>query len=145
MNKLEEILAEWKKDAEIDLIDLGSEIQRVPRLHAKYLDILSFYRLKAKETEAKYAKLYLLKFEHQQGHLDFSELKSLGWEPILHSRIKTDVPRYLEADDDLIKLKSQIAFYNEIVNACESIMKELNARNYSLKALIDWTKFTNGM
>ena len=145
MNKLEEILAEWIKDADIDLIDIGSEIQRVPRLHSKYLDILSFYRLKSKETEAKYAKLYLMKFEHQQGHLDLSELKELGWEPILHSRVKTDVPRYLEADDDLIKLKSQIAFYNEIVNTCESIMKELNARNYSLKALIEWTKFTNGV
>ncbi len=144
MNKLEEVLSEWKKDAEIDLIDLANEIQRVPRLHSKYLDILSFYRLKTKEAEAKYAKLYLLKFEHQQGHLDLNELKSLGWEPILHNKIKTDIPRYLEADDDLIKLKSQIAFYTEIVTVCESIMKELNARNYSLKALIDWTKFTNG-
>jgi hypothetical protein len=144
MNKLDEILAEWKKDSEIDLIDLASEIQKVPKLHSKYLEFLSFYRLKAKECETKYSKLYLLKFEHQQGHLDLAELKKLGWEPIFHSRMKTDVPRYLEADEDLIKLKLQISFYNEIVAACESIMKELNARNYSLKALIDWTKFTNG-
>ncbi len=145
MNKLEEILAEWKIDSEIDTLDIGSEIQKVPKLHAKYLDFLSFFRLKIKETEAKYAKLYLLKYEHQQGHLDLSELKSLGWEPVFHSRMKTDIPRYLEADDDLIKLKSQIAFYTEIVTACEYIMKELNARNYSLKALIDWTRFTNGL
>ena len=144
MNKLEEILSEWEKDSVVDAIDIGSEIQKVPRLHSKYLNILSHYRLKAKESEFKYSKLYLLKFQHQQGQLDLTELKSLGWEPVLLNKVKTDVPRYLDADEDLIKLKSQIAFYNEIVNTCDFIMKEINSRNYYLKAMVDWIKFTNG-
>lgn len=144
MNKLEEITNEWKKDSDIDQNNLGNEIQKIPRLHAKYLEILSTYKLKLKDAETKYAKLYLLKFERLQGYLDLSELKELGWEPVLRTIIKTDIPRYLDADDDLIKLKLQISFYTEITNVCEYIMKELNARNFSLKALVEWTKFING-
>lgn len=143
MSKLEEILEEWKKDSEIDRTEPGRATLDIPKLHSKYLTILSHYRQLVKQCEFKFSKLRILKWEYYTGKLDDATLRKYGWEPFAYV-LKSEVNTYLEGDDDLNKVLAQKAIYQEIVNVCESIMKELHSRTFQLKSFIDYERFIQG-
>jgi len=145
MKKLNEILVMWEKDSVVNSTEIGVELLNIPKLHSKYLNILSHYRLLIKEIDIKYNKLLMLKYEYYQGLLDPAELKARGWVPLGQKLMKTEIPRYLEADDDLIKLALQKKLYQEVVDTCESIMKEINNRGFHLRSYLQWEQFIAGV
>jgi hypothetical protein len=51
----------------------------------------------------------------------------------------------LESDDDLSKHLAAKIMHDEIVDVCQSILKELNNRAWELKSFIDWEKFIQGI
>jgi hypothetical protein len=51
----------------------------------------------------------------------------------------------LEADEDLNRYLAQKMLHEEIVEVCNSILKELNSRTYQLRSFIDYEKFINGI
>jgi hypothetical protein len=59
--------------------------------------------------------------------------------------LKSDITTYLEADEDLTKYLAQKRMNEEIVEVCQSIMKELSARTWELRSFIDWEKFIQGV
>ncbi len=81
MEKLDELLNMWAKDANIDRTEPGKALIDIPKLHSKYLNILSKHRMLAKEAEFKYNKMKKLKWEYYTGKLDDDELQKRGWEP----------------------------------------------------------------
>ncbi len=144
MNKLEELLEMWRKDSEIDRTEPGKALLDIPKLHSKYLNILSNHRLLSKEAEFKYNKWKKIKWEYYTGKLDDDELKKYGWEPF-PLVLKTDLGTYLDSDEDLNKFSAQKIFHDEIVDVCQAILKELNNRAWELKSFIDWEKFIQGI
>jgi len=144
MNAAEKILEMWDKDSEIDRTEPGRELTNVPKLHSKYLAILSKHRLLAKSADIKYVKMRRLKWEYYTGKLDEEELKERGWEPFPYV-LKSELNTYLESDEDLNKLVISRAMHQEIVELCTGILKELNSRTYQLRSLIDWEKFIQGV
>jgi hypothetical protein len=144
MNQLEQILKMWESDSVIDKTQPGNEIIKIPLLHSKYLNILSKHKLLSKECEFKYYKMRRLKWEYYTGKLDEDSLKQYGWEPFPYV-LKSEVSSYLESDEDLNKFVAQKALHDEIVDVCQSIMKELNSRVWELKSFIDWEKFISGV
>ena len=54
---LDELKAEWKKDCEIDDIELDKSSLEVPRLHAKYSDLLTDAVIRHKNIKHKYSIL----------------------------------------------------------------------------------------
>lgn len=143
MNKLDEVLAEWKKDSEIDRTEPGREMLNIPKLHSKYLNILSHYRQLMRGNEFKYAEMKKVKWEYYTGKMSKEQLDLYGWEPF-NFVLKSDVSTYIEGDKDLNKLLASRLMYEEIVKVCESIMKELQSRTYQLKAFIDYERFIQG-
>ena len=83
MTKIEELLEMWRKDCDIDRTEPGKALLDIPKLHSKYLTILSKHRLLSKEAEFKYNKMKRLKWEYYTGKLDDDQLKQYGWEPFL--------------------------------------------------------------
>ena len=67
MSKLDELLEEWRKDADIDRTEPGKALLDIPKLHSKYLNILSRHRLLSKEAEFKYNKMKKLKWVYYTG------------------------------------------------------------------------------
>lgn len=59
--------------------------------------------------------------------------------------IKSELATYMEADEDLNKFVAARMLHEEIVNACELIMKELHSRTFQLKSYIDWERFIQGV
>jgi len=144
MSKLDDLLAMWAKDAEIDRTEPGKALLDIPKLHSKYLNILSSHRLLIRESEFKYNRMKKIKWEYYTGKLDDDELKKYGWEPFPFV-LKSDITTYLEADEDLTKYLAQKRMNEEIVEVCQSIMKELSARTWELRSFIDWEKFIQGV
>jgi hypothetical protein len=144
MSKLDDLLAMWAKDAEIDRTEPGKALLDIPKLHSKYLNILSSHRLLIRESEFKYNRMKKIKWEYYTGKLDDDELKKYGWEPFPFV-LKSDITTYLEADEDLTKYLAQKKMNEEIVEVCQSIMKELSARTFQLKDFITWEKFIQGV
>jgi hypothetical protein len=144
MNKLDDLLQMWTKDSEIDRTEPGKAIIDIPKLHSKYINILSNHRLLSREAEFKYNRMKKLKWEYYTGKLDDDELKARGWEPFPFV-LKSDITTYLDSDEDLNRYVAQKIMHDEIVEVCQSILKELNSRTYQLRAFIDWEKFIQGV
>ena len=115
----------------------------IPILHAKYLQILSAHRLAVKNIDYKLATLKRLKWEYYTGKLDKETLEKHGWQPFPYT-LKSEVSTYLESDEDLNKLLAKKHIYEEMIEACTSIMKELNSRTFQLRSFIDYEKFISG-
>lgn len=144
MTKLDELLQMWTEDSQIDRTEPGKALLDIPKLHSKYLNILSRHRLLSKESEFKYNKMKRLKWEYYTGKLDSDVLKKYGWEQFPYT-LKSDINTYLESDDDLNKCIAAKLMHDEIVEVCQSILKELNSRTYQLRSFIDFEKFINGI
>jgi hypothetical protein len=144
MNKIDELIEMWKKDAVVNRTEPGRELLNIPVLHSKYLSILTKNRLLSKESEFKYNKMKRLKWEYYTGKLDDDELKKYGWEPFPYI-LKSDLTTYLDSDDDLNKLQANKIMHDEIVDLCYSILKELNSRTFQLREFISWEKFIQGV
>ena len=143
MKRLEDLLEMWRKDSIIDRTEPGKELINIPQLHSKYLNILSKHRMLSKEAEFKYNKMKKLKWEYYTGKLDDDQLKKYGWEPFPFV-LKSEITTYLESDDDINKYIVNKVIHDEIVEVCQSIMKELNGRTFQLRDFIQWERFIQG-
>jgi hypothetical protein len=144
MTKLDDVLNMWAKDAEIDRTEPSKALLDIPKLHSKYLNILSSHRLASRDAEFKYNRMKKVKWEYYTGKLDDDELKKYGWEPFQFV-LKSDITTYLDSDEDLNKYKAQKIMHDEIVEICQSILKELNARTFQLRDFIAWERFIQGI
>lgn len=144
MKQLEDLLEMWRKDSEIDRTEPGKALLDIPKLHSKYLNILSQHRLLSKQAEFKYNKMKRLKWEYYTGKLDEDDLKKYGWEPFPYT-LKSDLSTYLESDEDINKHLASKIMHDEIVDVCTAVLKELNSRTFQLRDFISWEKFIQGV
>lgn len=143
--KLEDILAEWDKDSQLDRTKLDTVSLGLPQMHAKYIRILSHERLLLRKHEADYKTL---KFDKHDFYVDGpSEDTPKTWiqqAPPRGRIIKTDVGRYMEADKDLINLSLRIGMQQEKIEILKSIVDTISRLGFQVKNAIDWMRFQNG-
>jgi hypothetical protein len=144
MKQIDELLEEWRKDSNIDRTEPGKALLDIPKLHSKYLNILSRHRLLSKECDFKVNKIKKLKWEYYTGKLDADDLKKYGWEPFPYV-LKSELSTYLESDEDINKHIAQKVVHDEVVDLCQSILKELNSRTFQLRDFIAWERFIQGI
>ena len=52
--------------------------------------------------------------------------------------------KYMESDDELVKLKSKVEYIQDIViDFLDSTIKQISNRGFQIKNVIDWRKFTS--
>ena len=141
---VDDIFELWTEDVEIDKTELGDEAIKIPKLHNKYFQIYTKEKLLLRKYESEMKQLKLDKYEfYTQGHTE--ETRSKMWVlPAKGLILKTDIPMYMDADPDIIKLSLKIGLQQEKVDLLDSIIKSLNSRGFNIKAAIDWYKFTMG-
>ena len=142
--KLEEIQELWNRDREIDIAELAIESVRIPQLHDKYLKIYIDERIKLKSLEFELSKMGRLKNDYYSGRMAKEDLEKLGWEPFLGKILKGEMHSYLEADEDVFRIKTKIVMMEEKINYLDSIVKMINNRGFQIKSAIDWIKFKSG-
>jgi hypothetical protein len=143
MENLQDVLKFWESDAEIDQTEPGKELLNIPKLHNKYLTILTKHKIASKKAHFDYMRMRKIKVDYFAGRLSQEELEKHGWEPFQFV-LKSDVNSHLEGDDDLIKLLEKKVYHEEVVSVIESIMNELKQRTWQLRDFISWEKFIGG-
>lgn len=142
----EELMTEWKKDCEIDRTSLMSTMYSHPMLHSKYLTYLQTYKLQMRKYMVKYANMKSLKIRYFCGELTKEQLDEYGWKQYLFRKpIKSEMESLLDADTDLQALQEKSLYIEGLIQACESIMKDINSRYFLFKNLVEFTKFEAGV
>lgn len=141
---LEEINEMWAKDAKINELNLGGEAIKIPELHNKYYTIYSKEVLRMRKRKADLKELEFAKYEYYIGTMTEAELKKRDWKPNPLKILRSDVNKYIECDKDIIDLSLIIDFHMQMANYLEDIIKQINNRNFMIRAAIDWAKFQAG-
>lgn len=141
---IEDLYLMWKKDGEIDESNLSGEASRIPKLHNEYFKLYTQEGLKLRKLKASFKTLNQQKLTYYRGEMDLEQLKELNWPPYSLRLLKTEVPQYVDSDKDIIKQTLIIGYQEELVSYLESIIKQINNRNFLLKTIGDWERFRNG-
>lgn len=142
---IDTLMEEWSKDAVINELEPGKELLNIPKLHSKYLTILTHHRLVVKKLMGDYQRIKKLKWEYYSGDLNNPEdLEKYGFEPLMKKILRQDIPTYLDSDTDLNNILLKKVVHEEITEACTAILKELNSRTWQIKSFIDYEKFIGG-
>ena len=138
---LDEIQLLWEEDSKIDEDELHIESTKIPSLHAKYYRILNNILLLKKIEENKFKQLKKEKWQYYTGKADPEVYID---KPFDHKVLRQDVDKYMDADEDLIKILSKIDYFQVMLNYLDSILKTINNRTYQIKNSIEWQQFIRG-
>ena len=138
---LDEIQLSWEEDSKIDEDNLHTESTKIPSLHAKYYKILNNILLMKKLEENKFKQLKRDKWQYYTGKADPEVYIE---NPFDHKVLRQDVDKYMDADEDLIRLCSKIDYFQVMLNYLDSILKTINNRTYQIKNSIEWQQFIRG-
>jgi len=142
---INELMLEWSKDSKVDSTEPGKELLKIPTLHSKYLNLYTHHNLLVKKATINYNKAKLTKTQCLHGDLNNKDdLEHHKLEPNPKKIMRTDIPMYTDADDDLNTLLLKKAIHQEICDYCSSVLKELHSRTFQLRSYIDYIKFTQG-
>jgi ABC-type enterochelin transport system ATPase subunit len=142
---LDELKVMIKKDLDIDQTALDAESSRTPQLHNKYLVMFMDEKLKLKRMSSELSVLRRNKWLYYTGRMSQEELTQFGWEPFELNILKTEADDMIESDADYIKASEKVNFQEEKVNYLESVIKIVQNRQWQIRAMIDWLKFTQGV
>ena len=84
------------------------------------------------------------KIEYYSGKMCEEDLLERGWVALDMRILKSDVPRYVEGDKDIVRHLIQISEQNEKVQLLVSILDSIKWRSQQIKNAIDWRKFLGG-
>lgn len=138
---LEELQIESDKDLKINDIQLDIESLKIPQLHNKYLKFLNNYKVLLKKSETDLDKMIKHKWEYYTGKSDPDVYKL---KPFNLKILRQDVDKYVNADEEIIKLKHKKEYLTTTVNYLEQIIRQINNRTFTIKNAIEWKKFTSG-
>ena len=144
---LEQLKEQWVKDCEIDDIELDTASLHVPKLHAKYSDLLTSKILLFKKYNQDDNQLLKYKWMWFNGKLDDDKIRELGWQtdPFDGLKImKNDFNYFFNADEDLVKLKAKIDYLEVTVDFIKRCMDNITWRHQTIKNTIEWRKFMAG-
>ena len=141
---IEELRKMVSDDLVMDKTELDIESMKTPQIHNKYLVMYTDEKLILGKLESDLNILKRDKWLYYTGKMSPEQLKDRGWDTFDLNILKTDIEKFLGADEDLIKLANRILFQKEKVNYLESVIKIINNRQWNIRAAIDWLKFTNG-
>lgn len=141
---IDEILENWNVDSQIDKTELGEEALKIPKLHHKYYQIYVKEKMILRKQESDMKQLKLDKYEFlTQGPNE--ETKDRGWKlPPKGMILKSDIPMYLDSDQEIINQSLKIGYQQEKIELLDSIIKTVMNRNFIIRNAIDWQKFTMG-
>lgn len=139
---LDEVLATWQKDSVVDKAQPNEDMANIGSLHAKYLRILSTHKLNCKKAEKDFLEMKRLRAAYYEGTLTEDELKKRGWEQYLGRAPRSSATRdhILETDEYLLTIAQRKVIYEQIVEVCQYILKELNNRTWELREFMQWER-----
>ena len=138
---LEELQEQVDKDLKINESELDLESLKTPQLHNKYLKHYNNFKLLMTRAESDYKILKRVKWEYYTGK---ASPKVYQEKPFNLKIMKSDLDKYLDSDEDLIKSKQKIQYLETVVNYLDRTLKIVGGRDWQIRNAIEWRKFTSG-
>jgi len=138
---LDEIQLLWAEDSKLDPDNLHNESIKIPSLHSKYYNIYNNIVLLKKMEENKYKILKKEKWLYYTGKADPEVYKT---NPFDHKVLKPDIEKYMDADEEIMRIISKIDYYQTMLSFLDSILKTILNRTYQIKNAIEFMRFTAG-
>lgn len=138
---LEQLQLEADKDLKINDTELDLESLKTPQLHNKYMKHYTKFKLLLTRTEDELRTMKRDKWEYYTGKADPSVYQV---KPFDLKIMRTDIDKYLEADEDIQKLSQKIAYLITVVDFLDKTIRVIVNRTYTIKNAIDWRRFTSG-
>ena len=138
---LEQLQLEADKDLKINDTELDLESLKTPQLHNKYMKHYTKFKLLLTRTEDELRTIKRDKWEYYTGKADPSVYQA---KPFDLKIMRTDIDKYLEADEDLQKLSQKIAYLITVVDFLDKTIRVIVNRTYTIKNAIEWRRFTSG-
>ena len=138
---LEQLQQLVDKDLKINDTELDLESLKTPQLHNQYMKYLTKFKLMLSRSESEYNILKRNKWEYYTGKSDASVYAE---KPFDLKILRTDIDKYLEADDELQKAKQKIDYLSTTVDFLDRTVRQISNRTFTIKNAIDWKKFTSG-
>ena len=144
---LDQILIEWKKDCNIEFNKLDVSSHETPKLHAKYLELLSTTKLKLKDAEFKQKFLLKDKWLYYLGKMSQEEVIRKGWNPDPFDGLKIlkgEMDHYYNSDPESVESEAKIAYLNTTIDTLKEILENVKWRHQTIRNMIEWKKFEAG-
>tara|TARA_B100000214_G_scaffold197687_1_gene143087 strand:- start:190 stop:603 length:414 start_codon:yes stop_codon:yes gene_type:complete len=125
----------WEKDSQLNDEKLDHDSLEIPRLHAKYLRLYNTFTTLRDQGELDVKRTYRERWEYYTGKSE---------KPFHLKLLKTDVPIYLESDEEYMRSVLKLKYYNQMVEALKAIMQAINNRSFYIKNAIEFAKFLKG-
>ena len=142
MIDLDKLQEAWEKDSKIDMDNLHTESTNIPTLHAKYFEMYNTIFLMRKKAEQQRRNIRHERHQYYSGKADPDVYIENPFPKKV--RDKSDMERYLCADEKLSQVSLKIDYYETQLNYIESILKQISNRTYQIKNAIEWQKFISG-
>ena len=141
---IDELIEMWKVDSKVDDLNVDLEGAGVPKLHSKYIQLLSEARRGLTDLQFRKRVLFRNLREYYLGTASQELLAEMKRTPFLHRVLKNEVMTYIDSDEEYFTLEYKIAARQERVDVLSEIMKSINSRNYSLTIIKDWKRLMLG-
>ena len=138
---LEELQELVEKDLKLNETELDLESLKTPQLHNKYMKHLNNFKLLLTRAESNFYQIKREKWEYYTGKSSPEVYKQ---KPFNLKILRSDVDKYLESDEDMIKSKQKIKYLETVVDYLDRTVKQITNRTFTIKNAIDWRKFTSG-
>lgn len=140
--KLEEIHDLWSADAKIDSNQLDLESLSIPKLHSKYLRILTDERVKYNALREKRKTTIQKLDDYFNGVIDGKDINRPAWQ--LTRETKAAIEKRIENDAEIIDLNLKILLQEEKVLILKEIITTITNRSFQISNAINWRRFTGG-
>ena len=147
MIDLKSIHEMWAKDCVIDPNELDKSSREQPILHAKYLELLSTYKLQLKRAEFSQKSLLKDKWLWYNGKMDHSEIIEKGWNPDPFNGLKIlkgEMDHYYDTDPEIQESELKIQYYKNVIDTLTEIINNINWRHQTISNIIKWKQFESG-
>ena len=114
----------------------------IPQLHMKYMEFHNQYSLMKKERDIEMKRLIKEKWLYYKGKAPSSVYKEIPFD--LKLTTKEEISMFIEADEDIGKLKYKIEYIDQVIFFLDSVLRMINNRTYHIKNAIEWKKFQSG-
>ena len=138
---IEQLQEQADKDLKINDSELDLESIKTPQIHNKYMKHLAKFKLMLSRAESELHIVKRNKWEYYTGKADPSIYQA---KPFNLKILRQDVDKYIDSDEDIIKLKQKSDYLNTVVDFLDRTVRQISNRTFTIKNAIDWKKFISG-
>ena len=139
---LDTITKMWEKDSQLDDVLLDKSSLKIPQLHQKYLTLHNEFTLLKKKKEQQLKQLHHEKYLYYSGKSDPEVYQE---NPFHHKILKSDIPKWIEVDEEILKVDAQLDYYGIVIFTLDDILRQVHQMSYSIANAIKWRMFVGGV